>query len=424
MMKNFFSMAPPETLAGARGHGDKHQPDQEKENEARFGSNTSPYQDSAARDDTESVELDTNGPTVTSSNPTKLFSYIIKRNWPAVVKRCKGADSREARTWVVEKNRDGSIRWKLLPIHQACENKAPSEVVKALIAVYPDSLRMKDSAGDLPLHLACRERASKAVIAAILSEEPGAAKVRDDEGRLPLHLACRQGTAVQVVDSLIVCYFRGTRTPDAYALLPIHWACAQNASPSVVEALLRANPDSRDYKDKWGRTPVSLAQASTNPEKEVVIDYLKKDPSYWSTDLVDRIDSLSKKLEKSSTKEKESQSKLHLLESENVQLKEEINRLSTTNMYTDEDIEKINEENNHMLEDIKKYQYKLKEFSGIFKAMESQRTTLLRVTDDMEKALKKVTDIAGDDYKDWKKAGAIAKKIENKVNIGNFKEME
>ena len=130
---------------------------------------------------------------------------------------------------------------------------------------------MKDSGGDLPLHLACRERASKAVIAAILSTEPEASKVKDDEGRLPLHLACRQGVAVQIIDSLIVCYYRASHSLDSYDLLPIHWACAQNASLKIIESLMRANPDSNDHEDKWGRTPMSLVQASTNPEKNEIV---------------------------------------------------------------------------------------------------------------------------------------------------------
>ncbi len=59
------------------------------------------------------------GPVVSSSEPTKLFSYVHKRNWAAAVKRCKSEEyATEARTWVVENNRDNSIRWKLLPIHQ------------------------------------------------------------------------------------------------------------------------------------------------------------------------------------------------------------------------------------------------------------------------------------------------------------------
>ena len=55
---------------------------------------------------------------VSSENPTKLFAFVSKRNWAGVAERCSGADKAEATNWIVEHNNDGSIRWRLLPIHQ------------------------------------------------------------------------------------------------------------------------------------------------------------------------------------------------------------------------------------------------------------------------------------------------------------------
>ena len=55
---------------------------------------------------------------VSSKNPTKLFAFVKKRNWAGAVNRCSGADFAEATKWIVEHNTDGSIRWRLLPIHQ------------------------------------------------------------------------------------------------------------------------------------------------------------------------------------------------------------------------------------------------------------------------------------------------------------------
>ena len=53
-----------------------------------------------------------------SDNPTKLFSFVSSRNWAGVIKRSVGDDKKEVSTWIVEKNNDGSTRWKLLPIHK------------------------------------------------------------------------------------------------------------------------------------------------------------------------------------------------------------------------------------------------------------------------------------------------------------------
>jgi hypothetical protein len=256
---------------------------------------------------------------------------------------------------------------------------------------------MKDSAGDLPLHLACRERSSKAVIAALLSTEPTAAKVKDDEGKLPIHLACRQGVAVQIVDSLIVCHYRGTRTSDIYNLLPLHWACAQNASLPIIESLLRANPEAVDHKDKWERTPLSLAKASTNPDKEAIVEALKKDPSFWTTALVDEIDVLKTKLERST----KGASKVEQLQLENAMLKEKIMEITTGNKFSDEDIEKVAEENSILGQEVDGMKQRLNEFVAIFRGMEEQRKTLVDLAESMETSILQAADVAGNEYLTW-----------------------
>jgi ankyrin repeat protein len=332
---------------------------------------------------------------VTSDTPTKLFSFIAKRNWVAALKRLQvEEDRREAEIWVVEHNSDGSLRWKLLPIHQACENKAPSELIKKLISAYPDSLMCKDSGGFLPLHLACRERSSKSVVAALLSTEPGAAKVKDDEGRLPLHLACRQGVAVQIIDSLIVCHHRAAETTDLYGLLPIHWACAQNATAAIIESLLRANPAIHHVKDKWGRTPLSLVKASTNPEKSLIIEALARDPSYWKKHPNDNTKNL-KQNQVPSTLDEE---RVQKLEKENSALRHKLSDLTGRVKYGDEDIDKINEENKQLISNVNDLKKKLNEFSFIFHGMEEQRRQLVRITEAMDESLKHAMNVAGSEH--------------------------
>ena len=44
---------------------------------------------------------------------------------------------------------DKNNRW---PLHVACENKAPVEVIAALIAASPEAVREMDSEDRLPLH--------------------------------------------------------------------------------------------------------------------------------------------------------------------------------------------------------------------------------------------------------------------------------
>ena len=82
--------------------------------------NSYPCRGVERREDTDSseAEVSVQGAVVSSSQGTKLFYLITKQNWPDAVKRCRGEGSMEAMTWIVEKNEDGSIRWKLLPIHK------------------------------------------------------------------------------------------------------------------------------------------------------------------------------------------------------------------------------------------------------------------------------------------------------------------
>ena len=70
------------------------------------------------REDRETEDFNAGQSLTSSSKPTKMFTYVKERNWTGVVRRCMGDDKREAATWIVDKNVDGSIRWKCLPLHQ------------------------------------------------------------------------------------------------------------------------------------------------------------------------------------------------------------------------------------------------------------------------------------------------------------------
>mmetsp|Transcript_14770 Transcript_14770/g.21096 ORF Transcript_14770/g.21096 Transcript_14770/m.21096 type:complete len:431 (+) Transcript_14770:208-1500(+) len=390
--------------------------------------------DAEARDDVcidspnlkaDKLEQNSSIKSVTSNEPTLLFSYIKFKRWASVVKRCRslGNEKSEAGIWVVETNNDGSIRWKSLPLHQACENGAPSEVVKALLEAYPYAVQMKDSGGDLPLHLACRERASKAVLLTLLEADPKASKVADDEGRLPLHLACRQGADVEVIDQMLIYYHRASRIQDSYFLLPLHWACAQNANASIVKSLLRAHPHAVDEKDKWGRSALSLAHASTNPEKDDIVHALQKDPSYWTTTLLNEVGGLKTEVEEQKRTIEKTDNKAALLEiklaevtktsalaaqsyrelkdeleAENECLKDKIKRLSRKNESQEEIIEKLKKNNNHIENQIKTMNVQLESIATVFRGMEDKRMQLLKFTGDMEESLQKAANIIGDDH--------------------------
>lgn len=352
--------------------------------------------------------------------PTVLYELIKSRKWSAVVNRLRNQRCavEEAATWIVERNVDDSVRWKLLPLHQACENQAPSELIRALLDIHPPSVLMKDSAGDLPLHLACRERASFKTICLLVETDPDAAKVVDEEGRLPLHLACRQGAGHDIVNVLLEYHFRAARTQDAYQLLPLHWACAQNANPDVIESLLRANPEAVEVKDQWGRSPSSLAVASTNPQKETVLEYLDRDASYWTSSLLHKVRNLEKEVGNRTESEARTFNKATNLEEklaevsaastlaaqsfrelkeelveENMMLKNKVRSLTKKHNKSEETIKRLDVEKTETKQSIKELKMKLGALSELFRHMEEQRLSILKVTGDWEDALHRATDL-------------------------------
>jgi len=365
-------------------------------------------------------EVDTtNMPSVSSDDPTDLYSLIKGKDWDGAISQARGGDHRgEAGTWVVEQNQDGSARWRLLPLHQACEMQPPVEAIQALLMAYPPAVTMRDSGGDLPLHLACRERASRDVIDALLQSDPDTSRVSDDEGRLPIHLACRQGAGLDIVQRLLVTHHRGSKEIDSYGLLPLHWACAQNASVPVVEALLRANPYAVDVKDKWGRSPLSLAQASTNSEKGPIVTALNRDPSYWTTSLMEEVDELKEGTRRQMEQNQQANSKAssleaklaevmavstsaamsfqelrNELESENSRLKGEVEDLTPRLERSEERVDFLEEENGHMRGNVEELVERLGAMTEVFRAMEEQRLTVLRVTGDWEESLSRAAEL-------------------------------
>ena len=123
-MQGLFSTETLSMLSIESGYNFKTKPqtqyetDDSLDTDERQQSNSPPPQESESREDCSEGVVDFEGPVVSSSEKTELFSLILKRNWPDAVKRCRAEGAMEAMTWIVEENTDGSIRWKLLPIHQ------------------------------------------------------------------------------------------------------------------------------------------------------------------------------------------------------------------------------------------------------------------------------------------------------------------
>jgi hypothetical protein len=144
-----------------------------------------------------------NNSSSTSSSGVKGISSVIHdaariTDWQTVVELCQQQPKNAAFT-----GRDG---WTAL--HHACNRRCPyPNVVESLIRAYPDALLMTEEKGWLPLHYACRFKAPKEVVRLLLQIYPGKGRVGvsrpDRKGRSPLYYAVRYDAPSGVVGLLL-----------------------------------------------------------------------------------------------------------------------------------------------------------------------------------------------------------------------------
>jgi len=121
-------------------------------------------------------------------NPTVLYALVQKKLWKEAIARAK-SNPREARAFISRKEKNGRIRWRLLPLHAAIVFKSPEAVIEALLTSYPKAAEAKDDQGMLPLHLAFRNNATEGVVNLLLLAFPKSVDTPDRKGRVPLSLA-------------------------------------------------------------------------------------------------------------------------------------------------------------------------------------------------------------------------------------------
>jgi hypothetical protein len=128
-------------------------------------------------------------------NPTVLYQAIEAKQWEYAVSLFKPRPSSskavscaaESATWVVRKETNGKLRWRLLPLHAGVIFGAPLALIELLRAEYPAASQCKDDQGMLPLHLAFRNESSFEIIEELLTAHPQAIFVKDRKGRTPLN---------------------------------------------------------------------------------------------------------------------------------------------------------------------------------------------------------------------------------------------
>jgi len=184
-----------------------------------------------------------------------LYTMIQKKEWERIVvylnessqdsygDDIQASRHNETKIWVFDESYDAMV--PRLPIHVACFNRAPRNVLSKLLDINPESITAKE---------------------------------RHDQ--IPLHIACSSGS-VDAASMLLQRYPEGAKCKDSYGLLPIHDACSAGTNVRMVEILLKAYPASGNIGDTRGNTPISFVEASFHPGRKEVLEVLKKDPSFW-----------------------------------------------------------------------------------------------------------------------------------------------
>jgi ankyrin repeat protein len=190
-------------------------------------------------------------------------------------------------------------------LHRAISEMVPLEAIQEILRTDPNSIKAKDSSGQLPAHEAAWYRRTELkIVQCVVEAFEEALLVQDDRRRLPIHCAVDQLTTEPVVD---VVQWLVQKRPEALEVeddlgeLPLQAAtsifnncrfdvaeCLVHGNPAasrrafhsvissrsrtveLVQCLVGAVPDTLAVPDNLGRLPLHCAFGSTEFQLEVV----------------------------------------------------------------------------------------------------------------------------------------------------------
>ena len=146
-------------------------------------------------------------------------------------------------------------------LHVILRKCPPVDIVREMIEIAPNLLRLPNLNGLLPLHIACKHSASVEVVDKLINGAPITVRIGDSSfSWLPIHFACANPDAsVDIVNRLLRDANDTVRFKNNNAQLPIHLACVSGASFEVINRLLKDAPDTVRAEDYLSQTPILLA---------------------------------------------------------------------------------------------------------------------------------------------------------------------
>jgi len=211
------------------------------------------------------------GAASTGSGPSRDVDYL--RDITALRLLCERATPTDptsweaVRSWLNAHSADEARRgaenvgdFNTTPLHLACRNRPPTDVVDQLLSASPDSVGWEDSVGWLPLHYACANGASEGVLRMLAGAYPDGKTAIDRRGRTPLHFALGYTDRLATPETVVLLSSTGAgQCADENGMLPLHYACAYGASEEALRILTDGHVDSITACDRRGRTPLHFA---------------------------------------------------------------------------------------------------------------------------------------------------------------------
>jgi hypothetical protein len=231
----------------------------------------------------------------------------------------------QAAVWVVRKELNGKLRWRLLPLHAALIFQAPFNVIEVLLEAYPEAAAAKDDQGMLPLHLALRNRPIQwATVEELLTAHPAGVYIQDRKGRTPLQGAASATNGSRIDDSTTLA--TGS-TPDetnncaALSVLQLYTQIAVAGERRRLESPPSSGPEGESFKMQ------QLEEKHAETLKQFR-GLLQKEKHKWKTQL----ESMK---QEASTQTQQAQAKEEILLKEIEKLQQQVHSLSSSPLNND-----------------------------------------------------------------------------------------
>ncbi len=218
------------------------------QNESMFGAGPGPFRHAEEREQPPlmSVPSDLEMICDYDRSVTKLYEMLEASQWDNVSARSE-THPEEVLTWVVRRDANGSVRWKLLPLHAAVIFKAPLTLIGDLLKAHPIAAAQRDDQGLLPLHLAFRHKSNEVVIQKLLNQYPGGVMLKDQRQRFPLDHGKDMKFSAKLMglyaETFTKCQSTGAEEGDIKAMYDSRTTAMKDAYEARILSLLKSHDE-------------------------------------------------------------------------------------------------------------------------------------------------------------------------------------